>query len=149
MTDAESETRKHIKQVQLLMIRFANDILDRAQVHDASKLESPEKELFDEHTHKLSAVTFGSPEYKKLLEDLKPALDHHYARNPHHPEWHKAGISGMTLVDLMELIADWRSAVMRHSNGNVLRSIEINQERFGYSDELKQALINTVKEYFP
>jgi hypothetical protein len=54
----------------------------------------------------------------------------------------------MTLVDLCEMIADWKAASMRHNNGDILKSIEINQPRFNYSDELKQILINTVEEYF-
>jgi hypothetical protein len=33
---------------------------------------------------------------------------------------------------------------MRHNDGDIWRSIEINQKRFGYSDELKAILQNTV-----
>jgi hypothetical protein len=54
------------------------------------------------------------------------------------------GIRGMSLVDLTEMLCDWKAATLRHDDGDIRRSIEINQERFGYSDELKQILINTL-----
>ena len=31
-------------------------------------------------------LTYGSDEYKACLTEMKPALDHHYAANRHHPE---------------------------------------------------------------
>mgnify|MGYP001593856350 CR=1 FL=1 len=37
------------------------------QNHDASKLESPELEIFGEFTPELAKVEYGSPEYDKLL----------------------------------------------------------------------------------
>ena len=46
------------------------------------------------------------------------------------------------------MMADWKAASLRHSDGDIYKSIEINQKRFGYSDELKQIFINTVKEIF-
>ena len=113
--------------------------------HDSTKLASPEVELFDGVTEKLSGVTYGSPEYNALLERLKPALAHHYQNNRHHPEHFKRGITDMTLVDLMELLCDWKAASLRHTDGNIRKSIEINQQRFGYSDELKQILVNTIE----
>ena len=97
-------------------------------------------------TPKLKSSTYGSEEYKKFLEELKPALDNHYKENRHHPEHFENGIKGMTLVDLIEMLCDWCAAVERHSDGNILKSIEINQKRFGYSDELKQILINTLEQ---
>jgi predicted NAD-dependent protein-ADP-ribosyltransferase YbiA (DUF1768 family) len=42
-------------------------------------------------------------------------------------------------------VCDWKSATRRHNNGNIHISIEMNQKRFGYSDELKQILLNTVE----
>jgi hypothetical protein len=56
------------------------------------------------------------------------------------------GIRGMSLLGLLECLLDWKAATLRHADGDLLRSIEINQKRFGYSDELKQILLNTVAE---
>ena len=76
---------------------------------------------------------------------MQVALDHHYANNSHHPEHYKNGIMGMDLIDLIEMICDWKAATERNANGDIMKSIEINQKRFNYSDELKQILINTVE----
>ena len=76
---------------------------------------------------------------------MKEGLDIHYANNRHHPEHFDNGIQGMNLLDLLEMICDWKAASERHADGDVYKSIEINQERFGYSDELKIILKNTVE----
>jgi len=54
------------------------------------------------------------------------------------------GIRGMTLLDVVEMLCDWKAATQRHADGDILKSVEINQKRFGYSDELKAILRNTI-----
>ena len=76
---------------------------------------------------------------------MKVAIDHHYANCRHHPEHFAKGINEMTLVDLIEMLADWKAASERQNNGNILKSIEMNAQRFGYDDQLKQILLNTVR----
>lgn len=141
------ETHKHKQEVLKNMTVIAQDIIRKAITHDNSKLEEPEASGYAHYTSKLAGLTYGSEEYKKRLQQMKPTIDHHYQYNPHHPEHHENGIKDMTLVDIIEMICDWAAACKRHNDGNIFRSIEINQERFGYSDELKQIFINTVKAY--
>jgi hypothetical protein len=142
---AEVETLKHIRRVQALLGTLATDLIRRAEVHDASKLESPEREVFEEFTAKLRGCTYGSDEYKGFLAAMKPALNHHYAANSHHPEHYALGIQEMSLLDLIEMLADWKAATERHADGSLEKSIEINQKRFGYSDELRSILRFTAK----
>lgn len=147
MTEAECniETQKHIENVRKF-IRFITDRLTQRGVdHDASKMVSPEVELFAQHTKQLSMTTYDSEEYKQHLEALKPALEHHYATNRHHPEHFANGVDDMTLVDLVEMFCDWKASTLRHNDGNLLKSIEINAERFKIDGQLKQILINTAK----
>lgn len=147
LMDSRVATYEHIQQVQRRIYAVIANLLRRAQEHDQSKLVSPEVEAFDEFTPKLAGMTYGSDEYKACLAAMKPALDHHYAANAgHHPEGNPDGIRGMSLLDLTEMVLDWDAASKRHNDGSILRSIEINQKRFGYSDELKQTLLNTVAE---
>jgi hypothetical protein len=148
MYDSREDTLEHIRQVGELIEKLKMALCYRKAEHDYSKLIEPEKSIFDKYTPKLAESTYGSKEYKEFLREMKPALDHHYANNRHHPEHFKNSIKDMTLVDLCEMIADWKAATLRHNNGDIMKSIEINQKRFGYSDELKQILLNTVKEYF-
>ncbi len=55
-------------------------------------------------------------------------------------------ISQMNLIDLIEMLCDWYAASLRHADGDIFKSIELNQERFEYSDELKQIFTNTIKD---
>jgi len=143
--DSATDTYKHANRVHSLMLRLTDELIHRASLHDRSKLESPEKEVFDEFTPKLQASTYGSEEYKSFLAAMKPALDHHYGTNPHHPEYHKNGVAGMTLVDLIEMLCDWKAASERHADGDLKRSIELNRDRFRISDQLVAILLNTAK----
>ena len=77
------------------------------------------------------------------MKEMKPAIDHHNKNNRHHPEYFNDGINEMNLIDLIELMCDWYSATLRHDDGDIYKSIEMNQERFGYSHQLKTILRNT------
>ena len=140
------QTKDHISEVRKELLMVINNLADRAQNHDASKMSDIEVDTFVEFTPKLKNSTYGSEEYKGFLEQMKPALDHHYANNSHHPEFRSNGILGMSLFDLIEMICDWRAATRRHADGDIFKSIEINQKRFGYGNELKQIFLNTVNE---
>ena len=54
-------------------------------------------------------------------------------------------INDMNLVDIMEMLCDWKAAGERQRDGNLLKSIELNAQRFGYDDQLKQIFVNTAK----
>jgi len=145
LDECRVETQKHIDKVRKYVRFFTDKLTSRGENHDASKMENPEVELFAEHTGRLSEIEYGSEEYKKELEALKPALEHHYAVNRHHPEHFPNGINEMNLVDLVELIADWKASSERYNNGNLLKSIEINAKRFNIDDQLTQILLNTAR----
>ena len=136
----------HVLRVGHFVHLVIAELLKRAEQHDASKLREPELKYFRLASN-LRNLTYGSPEYKEQLKQtLGPALEHHYARNPHHPEHHENGVDDMTLIDLLEMFCDWRAATERHGDGDIMQSIEKNEERFGLSPQLKQILVNTAKE---
>lgn len=147
MTEAECEvdTIKHIEKVRYYIRMITDRLTTRGVNHDKTKLESPEVELFTEYTPRLASTQYGSEEYKESLAGLKPALDHHYANSRHHPEHFNKGISDMNLVDIVEMLCDWKAASERQRDGNLLKSIEQNAQRFGYDDQLKQIFLNTAK----
>jgi len=145
--DSYYDTIEHKNIVAELLRIFMRELHNRSEVHDDSKLDAWEKPIFDEYTPKLKDCTYGSDEYKSYLREMEVALKYHYSVSPHHPEHYENGIKGMTLVDLVEMLCDWKAATLRHADGDILKSIEINQNRFGYSDELKQIFLNTVKLY--
>ena len=144
--DSADDTRAHINMVRGFIEKIRGNLMKRQMAHDASKLEEPEKSMYDEFTPKLKSSTYGSDEYKGFLRDMGEALKHHYENNSHHPEHYPNGINGMSLLDVIEMLADWKAAGMRHANGNMQQSLEINKNRFGISDQLFEILKNTVKE---
>jgi hypothetical protein len=124
-----------------------SELVNRSVRHDRSKIEDPELAIFNEFTPKLRNTTYGSAEYKGFLDGMGDGLRHHYEHNPHHPEHYSEGIAGMTLVDLVEMLADWRVATERHADGSLVRSLLIQQERFGISEQLAAILWNTARHF--
>ena len=149
MTESEKitnyETELHIKTVSHFINIIVRLLLSRAEAHDASKLAEPELSIFAEYTPKLAGSTYGSPEYLGFLKEMEVALEHHYAVNNHHPQHFPNGIEGMTLGDIVEMFCDWKAATLRHDNGNLLKSIEINAKRFGIDPQLTNIFKNTAE----
>jgi len=143
--DSRPDTYAHIATVRLYLSRVIMKLLYRMEDHDLSKLEEPEKSVFDEFTPKLAESTYDSEEYKGFLEAMGPALQHHYEHNDHHPEHFKYGIADMNLIQVLEMLCDWKAATLRHNDGDLRRSIDQNAKRFGYGDEIKFLLINTAE----
>ena len=145
--DSTADTLKHAIRVGVLMGQPITELIDRSVRHDHSKTKDPELAVFNEFTPKLQTSTYGSEEYMGFLSEMKVGLDHHYAHNPHHPEFNSNGINGMTLVDLIEMLVDWRAATERHADGSLVRSLGIQKERFGISDQLNEILWNTARHF--
>jgi len=117
---------------------------ERAESHDDSKQRWPERPIFARINARLSGLTYGSEAYQEALEFLGPALRHHYAANPHHPEFFEDGIFGMTLLDLGEMACDWAAAIERHEDGRPLQSMNKNRERFEIPGGMAIILTNTL-----
>lgn len=148
MSDYDScraETMAHKALIRALTTRLANRVIEVGKVHDDTKLIAPELDFFAEHSVRLSQLEYGTPEYHAQLAMIKPAIEHHYANNRHHPEHFPNGISGMNLVDVIEMLCDWKASSQRYFNGNILKSIDVNVKRFGISDDLASILRNTAE----
>lgn len=143
--DSAADTLEHSQRVGRYMGAMISELLERSYEHDASKLAEPEKTAFDRCSQRLRGMTYGSDEYKASLAELGPALEHHYAHNRHHPEHNGQGVAGMTLMDLCEMLADWYAASQRHDDGDLARSLGVNQERFKIEPQLQAVLDNTVR----
>ncbi len=144
--DSTQDTMDHIAAVRRHLDACIDSLRFRATVHDASKLLPPEKQAFDEVTPLLAGLTYGSPEYSANTAKLSDALEHHYFVNSHHPQHYIDGINSMTLLDLIEMLCDWKAASERHNDGDIMRSIIVNKERFAISDQLTGILERTCRE---
>lgn len=141
--DSGPDTQEHIRKVERMIDIILCELMKRKRVHDLSKLEPPEKPVFDEMTPLLKDSTYGSVEYNGFLERMKPALQHHYESNSHHPEHYPNGMYGFDLCDLVEMFCDWCAATMRHNDGDIGKSITKNMDRFGYDEMMASIFANT------
>ena len=87
--NSAQDTIDHIKKVMELLEKIVINLEYRSARHDESKLEEPEKSMYDKFTPMLRGSTYGSEEYKGFLKDMGEALQHHYKVNTHHPEHFK------------------------------------------------------------
>jgi hypothetical protein len=139
------ETWQHIHEVRKLITGMQEELGRRSLEHDQSKIYSAEEcSTFAEYTPKLKHIEYGSDEYRQCMEEMGPAIEHHQKNNRHHPEAHENGVDGMNLIDVLEMLCDWKAATLRTKNGDIRRSIEIQQERFGLSDQLVRLMENTI-----
>ena len=129
------------------MGELIKELLDRSVGHDLSKTREPERAVYDEVVPQLRAATYGSAEYRTLVDAMGEGLRHHYAHNRHHPEHFANGINGMTLVDLVEMLVDWKAASERTAHGDFAASLTINRERFDVAPQLMDILVNTVRHF--
>lgn len=90
--DSRADTLTHSLRVGHFMVTMLTEGMRRAVEHDLSKTLPPEVEHFNRMTPKLARMTYGSVEYNASLVALKPALDHHYRVNAHHPEHGEPGM---------------------------------------------------------
>lgn len=144
--DSRQETQEHILRVRELLYIIQNKLEARGFAHDQSKFGPNEKPIFDRVTPQLRGLTYGSEEYKASLKELGPALAHHYGNNSHHPEHYPNGVKGMSLLDVLEMLCDWKAAGERHADGSMDRSLTVNRSRFQIDDQLHAILENTVRE---
>lgn len=151
--DSTETTLNHINRVRELLATVRHELSDRGKVHDLTKLQSPEKEGFDRlMALDLSGLKYGTDEYKAALAREKPAIEHHYKNNSHHPEFYPGGVTGMSLIDVIEMLADWKAAGERMKpdpeidslpGERLRRSIDHNVKRFNISEQLASILHNT------
>jgi hypothetical protein len=145
--DSTQDTKDHIETVRWFLSDVMANLAARSLVHDGSKLEEPEKSMYDEYKPKIAAAEqefgYGSPQYEQVVKEMGVALHHHFAKNSHHPEHYSNGINGMSLLDLIEALADWKAASQK--SGQPL-NIEANKRRFEITDQLAEILQNTVRQ---
>ena len=136
-------TFRHIETVRNYINLFVRELLSRGEHHDQTKLENFEAKLFEEVSHELRGLTYGSPEYAESLKKLEPALKHHYANSRHHIPHFPNGIEGMMIIDVVEMLVDWKASSLRQNDGNILQTLKENQERYGICDQLMRIFENT------
>ena len=144
--DSRGDTLAHIHRVRDHIGTFVSGILARGGAHDASKLSEPEKSAFDRLLPLLRGVSYGSAEFEALEASMAPAIAHHYRANSHHPEHYgSAGLAGMDLFDVVEMVCDWMAAAERHPEDGV--RLDLNAAKFGMEPQLAAIIANTLARW--
>lgn len=101
--------------------------------------ESSVADQNDKHLEALKQPTclMQYPEDNYLINLLESKLEQESKEG-------RASINNMNLIDLLEALCDWKAASLRHNDGNIYRSLEINSVRFNLSPQLVNILRNTV-----
>lgn len=145
MNESVPVTLKHIKRIDELLDEFAIELMRRGNVHDNSKFTPEEQGPLDEMQRLIDIegqAPYGTPEYSRRTALLKTMIDHHYARNNHHPEHYEDGVDGMDLFDIIEMFCDWKAASERGEESHM--NLSYSKERFKISDQLHNIFLNTV-----
>lgn len=110
----ERRTNEHIERVRECLsvmasvTDHADELRERARVHDASKFGEEERLpyiwLTEFHRCRRGGEPFAYPD--GMAERVDAAIRHHVSTNRHHPEFH-ADPNEMTDVDLIEMVCDW------------------------------------------
>ena len=146
MTESQKDTINHIAKVQSNLSKAIYNLNDRRTVHDRSKLEEPELSGYEGLTQALKGLTYGTPDYRAALGAHEGVIMHHYAANRHHPEHWPNGIADMSLLDIIEMLADWKAENDRNG-GDFGHSLDVSIARFHFDDDrIGEILINTAKE---
>lgn len=116
----------------------------RALTHDRSKIvPGMERDIYAQVVPQFASVVFGTPEHKAVGDKLGSAWDHHLRHNRHHPEHHSNGINDMSLIDLLEMVCDWKAAGLRKETGGLENSLKTLQAHHGIEPQLAAILRNT------
>lgn len=138
-------TTQHKFWVVWYVLKACVCLIKRALLHDLSKYGDEEALSFN-GIKRMREVVYGSEEYKSRLKELQPALRHHYNLNAHHPEFHKNGVNGMTAIDIIEMVCDWRAAVRRNKENTIQKSVKINKERYSMSEQEIEKILQIIEE---
>lgn len=145
--DSSYDTNSHIRNIQMVMdLVIIPMLIERATIHDASKLVDPEKSCYDEYIPKLKEAKYGTDEYNQIKKEMEDkGLAHHYSVSRHHPDHFKNGINDMNLIDIIEMFADWYAASLRSDTG-FDKGLGMNFEKFGIDTQLAKILENTYND---
>jgi hypothetical protein len=138
----------HRLRVQEGLQSITHDLERRALVHDESKFRSDEFNGFANINKIARDFVYGSDEYKASLRE-EGAVQLHYSRNSHHPEYYEQELESsapgdrqwgsahnMSFLDIIEMVCDWHAA-WKVYNGQQERKIpwmdnvDMQEKRFG------------------
>lgn len=111
---------------------IAYSLLQRANIHDNSKLVGPELELLSSIYGNKDAFidpTVVLSDYEKLI------IEKHWENNRHHPE-HFKNLENMSELDIIEMVCDWYARSLQFKT-DFLNFVKTRQEtRFHFPEDI-------------
>jgi len=172
----EKRTKKHIERVQKYCKKIEDydkdrfgGLVDRGEVHDQSKYESPERDSYVyitwKHKCEDDGVDFEPPE--DIDDKMDKATHHHVKHNKHHPEAscdkevnlinredrdkppeEMIDATKMTDLDIAEMAADWM-AMSEEKGGKPQDWADKNVNvRWRFTDKQKDLIYELLDEVF-
>lgn len=135
----------HIYEVAENLAQIRHDLELRGMAHDRTKLDDPEFSAFVQTRPKFKKADYGSQEYQKCVEIIRPAINHHYQNNRHHTAYHANGFDDMNLIDILEMLADWKAANRRNPNLSFVESLPIAFQKYHIPENMQKHIIATLK----
>lgn len=142
--DSTPDTMAHIDRVRQLLTLASAELIRRGEVHDSSALVDPEKSWHDEIVSKIALVQHGSPDYSRVMADLRYVQAVHAQNNQHHPEYYPGGVNDFDLFDLIEMFFDW---VAENPDGGIIGKIEAEDKIGTISPQVARIFYNTSQRY--
>jgi hypothetical protein len=136
----------HVSEVQENLEIVASILKQKGFAHDRTKFHELEFEAFVSTRDRFKKANYGSPEYQALVEEIKPAVDHHYQNNRHHTGFHENGIDDMNLIDIIEMICDWKAAERRSPDKKLKDTLEYAKNKYKIDTQLFKIIENTLNE---
>jgi hypothetical protein len=130
---------KHKAWVMFFLFKIMWTLFKRGLRHDLSKFSKEEFEYVYILSTKGVGVKFGSKEYYDLVDCVLPAKEAHAARNRHHLEFYGNCIDKMSVLDRIEMMADWLAAGHR-SGTKIADSLNINTVKYKIPNGIRVGL---------
>jgi len=135
----------HIDEVRENLEEMIHDLRLRGIKHDRSKLQEPEFSIFVSTRPKFKKVNYGTKEYEEVSKEAYEAVRHHYDHNRHHVKHHVEGIYDMNLLDMLEMLADWKAAARRSPDLSFKDSLPRAFKKYGFDETLQCIFMNTLE----
>ena len=136
------KNKAHIAEFQQAIDTITEKLKTRAKTHDASKLKEPELTQYTEAEEKLEKFKPGSPEYLKIRDKYDIILSKHFTKNPHHPEHFKNGFNDMSILDLLDVLTDWR---LDCGDGDWNKFVDDRRDYYRMDDQVVRIFKNSKK----
>ena len=127
---------RHRETVAEHLHNLADYFRHRAREHDRSKLRLDEFAGFSRINRIAREHPYGTQEYEESMDTEKGpdgCITLHFSRNAHHPEYH-GHEREMGLLDLMEMVADWKGAADTYGTNTLRDAMPVNRKRFDFDD---------------